>query len=168
MIATGKITGFEIKENQDNPVSKLMLQVEVTDPDDIQSIQAMSRSGEDSNPPNGSTVTILNVSDSFKLIVASDDGIVPSMGQGEKKLYSVSGGAIAAFMNFLTTGVIEINGNADNAVRFSNLETAFNQLKADYNLHVHALAGGVGVASPPSPTTTADMSSAKVDEVKLP
>lgn len=65
---------------------------------------------------------------------------------------------------------------SDFAVKFNELKTAFDQLKSDHNsflLHVH---GGVtpgpptSVSGPPAPPaipSTADMSSAKVDKVRL-
>jgi len=77
--------------------------------------------------------------------------------------------------------MIELNGNADNAVRYSELETGFNQLKQDhddlvtgFNAHMHATAAP-GAPSPPTPAppnvpaspSTADITSSKVDEVKL-
>ena len=82
------------------------------------------------------------------------------------------------FCNLKDDGIIELNGNADFAVRFSDLETAFNQHRDDfnnfinltYNLHQHPTAA-VGAPSPPSiagTQTAADISGAKVDKVKLP
>ena len=77
-------------------------------------------------------------------------------------------------------GIVEINGNADFAVAFNDLKTAFDQLKNDfnnfvtikYNLHVHpgVLSGGASTAVTPATgtATAADMSNAKVAEVKLP
>lgn len=81
----------------------------------------------------------------------------------------------------INSSTTEINGNADNAVRYSALETAFNQLKQDYdnlvsgfNAHVHATAA-VGPPVPPTPvppfipasSSTADITGSKIDEVKV-
>ena len=82
--------------------------------------------------------------------------------------------------NIKSDGVIEINGNADFAVAFTDLKTAFDQLKTDfntfvttiYNLHVHpgvtAGPASTGVAPLVGTGSTADMSGAKVDTVKIP
>ena len=82
-----------------------------------------------------------------------------------------------AFINILNSGIIEINGNTDFAVRFNALETGFNLLRTELNTaltilnaHVHTLAGA-GTTDPmatPTVLATAEISAAKVNEVKLP
>lgn len=81
-----------------------------------------------------------------------------------------------------TDGTITINGGSDFAVAYTDLKSAFDQLKSDfdtfvsskYNTHTHSYLPGPGVATPtavPIPvgtSSTADMSGAKVDKVKLP
>jgi len=75
-----------------------------------------------------------------------------------------------------TSGEIRLNGSNDYAVKYNELKSAFDQLKNDfnafittYNTHVHPAPGGTT-----SPTTslgsssTADMSNAQVDSVRLP
>lgn len=168
MELTGKVTGREFTTNRDGDVDKIMLQVEISDPDDIQTVELMSQSGEDTNPPDGSRIAILTIGESYKIAIASDDGIVPTMNPGEKKIYSSDIGIIKAFINFLVDGTLELNGNADFAVRFSALETAFNQFKTDYNGHTHATVASIGTPTIPIPITAADITPAKVDEVKLP
>ncbi len=78
--------------------------------------------------------------------------------------------------------VWEINGNANFAVRFGAMETAYNQLKTDfdnlvtlYNAHIHITTATItpGVPGVISPTTstgsasTGDISGAKVDNIKV-
>lgn len=76
-------------------------------------------------------------------------------------------------------GTIEVGGHTDNLVRYSKLETAFNELKADYNNfltafngHTHPTPSGpssvptpVSGAIPASPSA-ADISPAKINEIK--
>ena len=176
MIRTGIVTGRELKKNRDSGNDRLLLQVKITDADDIHTVEYMSPPGEDSNPPDGAKVLIIDVGRAYKVAIAADDNVSPSMSEGEKKLYSISDGAIAAFISFLSSGIIEINGNSDFAVRYNELETGFNELKTDfnnfvttYNTHSHATAP-TGPVSPPSASgssSTADISAAKVEEVKL-
>ncbi len=75
-------------------------------------------------------------------------------------------------------GNVTINADSDNAVRFSELKTAFDQLKSDfssfvttqYNLHMHPTAA-TGAASLPTITgssSTADIDPAKIDTIKVP
>ena len=179
MIRTGIVTGREFKKNRDGGNVRLLLQVQITDADDLQTVEYMAAPGEDSNPPDGATVLIIDAGRAYKIAIAADDNIEPSMLEGEKKLSSISAGAIAAFINFLQSGIVEINGNNDFAVRFNELQSAFdefkddfNQLVTDYTGHKHAgvQSGGSLTAIPDTPGTesSADISAAKVEEVKLP
>lgn len=177
MIRTGIVTGREFKKNRDGENDRLLLQVQITDADDIHTVEYMSPSGEDSNPPDGAKVLIVDAGRAYKIAIAVDDNIQPSMQEGEKKLYSISDGDIAAFINFLQSGIVEINGNSDFAVRYNELEAGFNQLKSDfnsfvttYNSHNHPTAPDGPVSSPSATgsSSAADISAAKVDEVKLP
>ena len=170
-----------------------MLQVEITDPEDIQTVELISQDGEDTNPPDGSKVVIISVGKAWKIAVAINDGIEPDANQvpGEKKIYSSDGGVIKAFIQLLKTGamiisgtllqilgstkieltapIIEINGSADFAVSFNDLQTAFNALKAEFDAHIHSgvLAGPATTGVPTIPSA-ADITPAKVTTVKLP
>lgn len=161
-VRSGKITGRTIGKNRDGKTNTLQLQVEITDTDDVQTVQLFTESGNDTNPPDGSTVIIVQVGDAWKIGLGVNDGIDPEVDPGEKKLYSSLDGIIKAFIYFMQDGTLQLNGDNDFAVRFNALEAAFNQFKSDYNSHAH---GGSG---PPNSSTNADISSAKVDSVKLP
>lgn len=180
MIRRGTVTGREIVKNRDGLTDRLMLQVEMSDTDDIQTVELYNTHGEDNSPIDGTKVIVIDLGSAFKIAIAADDGIVPSMQVGEKKIYSLdSGGAIVAFINYLESGIIEINGNADFAVRYLELETAFNDLKSEYddlvtkfNVHIHSgvTAGGAntGGSDVSGNSSTADISDAKIDNIKVP
>ena len=176
MIRTGIVTGREFKKNRDSGNDRLLLQVQITDADDVHTVEYMSPPGEDSNPPDGAKVLIIDVGRAYKIAIAADDNVSPSMAAGEKKLYSISDGAIAAFINFLESGIIEINGNNDFAVRYNELKSAFDEMKTDlnnfitvFNTHTQVVSGSVAAAPAGQATaSTADISGAKVEEVKLP
>lgn len=165
-IATGTVTGREIAKNKDGTTAKMMLQVQITDPQDIQRIELMQQAGESVNPPDGSRVLIVDVDSSFRVAVASDDNIVPTVAEGEKKIYSIDAGTIAAVIHLLTTGVIELNGGGNSAVAFAELKSGFDQLVTDFNAHIHAETG-VNTA-PPTTSSTASIDSAESDTVQLP
>ena len=74
---------------------------------------------------------------------------------------------IEIVQNIKNDGIIEINGNSDFAVRFNALQTAFDQLKSDFNTHTHVSVTSLGTPSVPVPQSTADITPAKVNEVKL-
>lgn len=108
MIESGKVTGREIKKNKDGLKSVVLLQVQITDPDDVQSVELMNQSGEDNNPPNGSRVTIIDIGMAYKIAVVSDDNIEPITNPGEKRVYSTDtdNSAVMASIYLKTDGAI--------------------------------------------------------------
>lgn len=104
---------------------------------------------------------------------------------GEVRLFSTdSSGTLKAYVWLKNNGTLELLGNTDNAVRYSKLELAFNQLKSDfnalvtaYNSHVHVIVNAVPLATPPGVVTStatvttgtpssADITPAKINEIK--
>lgn len=96
---------------------------------------------------------------------------------GELRLFSLdSTGAEKTYQWFKKDGTIEILGNTDNMVRYSELETAFNQLKLDfnrlvtaYNAHIHSggtIMGSTGTTTVPGSSSSADITPAKINEIK--
>lgn len=97
---------------------------------------------------------------------------------GEHRIYSTDSNAGEKFYIWLkNNGTCEIGGNADNAVRYSKLEQAFNDLKTDfnnlvtiYNSHQHTFVGtgSVGAVTTTGTSSSADISPAKINEIKVP
>ena len=166
MIQLGTVTGQEIKPNRGTDIDVRMLQVELgtSAQSDVQSVEYIPLSGDDNPPMKGDKVVVISIGPAFKIAIAVRDAVVTAMNAGERKLYSRdSNGDIAAFMNLLDTGIMELNGNAYSAVRFEELETAFNQLKADYDGHAGHFSPTNSVPTP----STADISPAESDMVKV-
>lgn len=115
LIESGKVTGQEVKVNRDATKQERLMQVEITAPNDVQTVELMSHTGEESNPPIGSKVTVLGVGEAWKLAVASGDKIVPSVAPGEKMIYSTddAGEVIKAKIHCKNDGTVVINN--DNA-----------------------------------------------------
>ena len=107
-------------------------------------------------------------------------GVEPPANEGALKLYATDADGNEKGSHLLDNdGTHVINNGTDWAVRYSALETAFNQLRADHNklaasydLHTHT-----GVTPGPSSTSTtvasgaestADIAPAKIEEVRLP
>jgi hypothetical protein len=100
---------------------------------------------------------------------------------GESRIFSTDeSGELKMFLHLKNDGTAEFGGNIDNMVRFSQLEAAFDTLKYDhnalvnaFNTHTHATAAP-GPPVPPTPIpsvvpaviSTADISGAKIDEIK--
>jgi hypothetical protein len=182
---TGVIVGIEKGENRDGENKRLLLSVEISDPDDVQIVELILPFGLDVYPPVGSKVFLDKAGESYKICMAVDDGIGPNTEEGESIVYSVSEGAIVArtyyknngdieiesvgggFVNIRKDGSVEVNGDSDFMVRFSALQTAFNQLKSDFDTHIHSgVVTGGSNTSVPTATSSADIDPAKIDNVK--
>lgn len=168
-IEIGTVTGYQIGPNRDSTSSVLLLQCIMSEPTDVQTIEYIPAPGEDVNPAVGSNVIVLKIGDAYRFAIAGDDNITPEMLPGEKKIYSISGVAVSAFINLLSTGILELNGNADFAVRFNALKTQFDELKTAFNTHVHSgVTAGASSTGAATPQSAADLTSAQVLTVKLP
>jgi hypothetical protein len=186
-LEAGTIRNTAVKANRDGENPVRMLDVEMSSPSDVQSVQSVSIGGVDFHPLPGAKVVVAQVGGAWKMAIVLEDGLTPSAGAGEKFLYSQdSGGALAALIKLRNDSTMELNGDADFAVAFNDLKTAFDQLKSDYdalvtayNAHIHITTATVTEGPPPvigviSPTvstgtpTTANIDPAKVATVKLP
>ncbi len=194
-MALGIITSHKIGKNRDGDADRILLQVKMLD-EDVRTVELFPGAGVDSNPANGCRVEVVEANGVKISGIVSDD-IAPESDPGEYEIYSTDSPAVAkkasvklasngdititaftgAKIEIKADGDIILNSGTDTAVKFSELETAFNQLKDDfddfvntvYNLHNHPTAP-VGPVSTPSVTgspSTADISAAEVPEVKL-
>lgn len=130
--------------------------------------------GDDSNPIKDMIAIYANTSE------VGDKVIVGYLNQnhiaaiGEKRIFSLKpNGDLSFAIHLKNDETCEIGGNADNAVRYSKLEEAFNELKNDlntliglYNTHSHA-ANGTPTAST-AEASVANIVPSRVDSVKLP
>lgn len=184
-IDIGTVQTSEVTKNKDADDNSRMLQVEITNADDLQSIEQYCQVGEDNNPHPGARVIILDLGPSYRVAIAAHDGNPPAASSlGEKYLYSHdSNGTPLAYVYFRDDSTVEVNGTGDFAVRYNELKTAYDQLKADHDDLVNAVNAHTHNDSLGSPTTppllpapwfpagvqpsTGDMTSSKVDNVRL-
>ena len=103
----GNVTGHEIGKNKDGEKNVLILQVQLSDADDVQTVQMFSQAGEDTNPATGSQVIVIPINKSWKIGIASSDGIEPSTEPGEKEIYSTDSTAATK----LAKHKLDKNGN---------------------------------------------------------
>jgi hypothetical protein len=108
----GRVTGFAIGKNKEGDKDVVLLQVEVSDEFDMQTIELMTNQGQDERPPDDSFVLALDLGDAYKLAIAVDDGIEPdpTIEKGEKEIYSSDSGTRKAKIRLLKTGTTKING----------------------------------------------------------
>ena len=159
----GTVRGREIKPNRNGDHDVILLQVEISGPDDVQTVELMTHAGDESSPPDGAQVVLLGAGSAWLIAIAADDLITPGIAEGERRVYSQDAGARKATIYWRTDGQLELNGTGDHAVRFAALETAFNQLKADFNAHGGHFSGEI-----PPVASTADISGAKVNTIEVP
>lgn len=170
----GRVASGEIRTNRDGEGKVLLLTVEISEPDDLQTVELITQAGENYNPPEDSTVIVIELGEAWKAAIACDDGIEPTaLEEGERELYSSDGGVKKAIATFKQNGDIELNINEyeDFAVRFSKLEEAFNDLQTAWNLFAGAYVPGgpAGIGTPPTASTsTKDIGEAKIDNIKVP
>lgn len=90
IVRTGRVTGRQTAKNRDGAESVRLLQVVVTDRDDVQTVQLVSQTGEESNPPDGSVVVLVPAGPALKLAVAVLDRVPPDLAVGGKRIYSTA------------------------------------------------------------------------------
>lgn len=140
--------------------------------------QVHGQTGIIGNPPKGAKGLRIRIGSLDIVISSLNYQVALPTNPGETKVYSTDeDGVEVAGTNFKDDGTQEINGKEDFAVRFSELKATVDEMVSDHNdlvtahnTHMHPTAA----AGPPSlPTvtetpSTADISDAKVDTVKLP
>ena len=170
-IKMGTVTGYKTDTFLDIDNVQI-LQVVIENKNDAQPALLINPAQDESAPKINDRVLIIKIGN-FNLAIGGIDGISPVTAQGEKRLYSRdSSGAVAAFLTLLSSGIIELNGNNDNAVRFSALESGFNTLRD--NLNSAAFAVTVDPGTHQGSTTgivipsVASIATAKIDTIKVP
>lgn len=186
MNKTGKI--------QETDTSKQFRQFTVNSlgENDVGKYYMLSVFGEDSNIPKDTKVlTVGSANKDVKFIVGvsnklKDDELNP----GDKLIFSTNsdGSEIKSYIKLLNDGTIHFNGDADNIVGFADLKAGFDELKEDYNNHIHKIPAGeviisvsggsgapaVGVSNPTpidlsdtTETSSASIDTSKKDNLKI-
>lgn len=145
---------------------------------DVQtSVEAMPY-GIDSNPVKDMIAVWAETGEKGKTVIVGYLNKNQLADVGEFRTYSTdSTGELKFYIWQKNDGSCEIGGDVDNMVRYSKLEEAFNQLKEDfnnfvttYNSHVHSGVttgpGSSGTTPATGTTSSADISEAKIDEIK--
>lgn len=156
-----------------------LVKTQVSGRDDIQETPQAVPFGIDARPIEGIKAVYSATENTGEPILIGYFMEVAEVEAGEIKTFSTNdSGAIQAFILHKKNGDLHLNGDADNAVRFSELKTAFDELKADFNNHLtnwntFAAAyvpgtGGAPADATSSTSSTANIDPAKIDEIKTP
>lgn len=148
---------------------------------DVQECIEVSPYGTDSNPIKDMVALYTPTGETGKNAIIGYINKERLTKPGEYRIFSTDeNGALQTYVWLHDDGTMEIGGDADNMVRFSELETAFNQLKDDHNALAQKWDAFCSAYTPGSPSTvgtpptlasstvgqsTADISGAKIDEV---
>lgn len=167
-IQTGIIKGRETKSNRDGVRDVLLLQVELTDKTDVQTVELMQGAGDQYNPENGSKVLVVSDGPAYKIAIAVDDMTAVSLDIGERAIRSVLNGEVKSSVLCKTDGNVVINEGVDFAVQFTALKTIIDDLVTALNSHVHTSASTGSPTSAPISPFSVDMTPAKIDKVRFP
>lgn len=128
--------------------------------------------GVDSNPPEGMKAIYANTTLNGEQVIVGYVNKDVLAGVGETRVFSVDGdGAVQAYVWCKASGDINLNGSANNLVRYTQLNTAVqNDIVMFINTQLGLIASGIATAGGSySPgTMSVDISGAKVDTVKCP
>lgn len=146
--------------------------------DDVQSGYAVAPFGVDSNPIKDMVAVYAPTGTKGETVVIGYINKNHIAGIGELRQYSTDEDGEEQFYLWLrNNGTIEIGGDAKNVARYQELETAFNELRDDFNTlvlifngHSHSgvtPGGGItGVTTATGSQSAADITGAKIDEIK--
>jgi hypothetical protein len=175
----GNIKSSEVKTNRDGTKKVVVLQVEIEEEEDLQSVELYPGCNIDFRPEDdGANVLIDNDSTSHKMTAACHDGQVSEVEKGEIEIYSLSGGKRKAKHRCKKDGSHVFNDGEDWLVQYTEMKKAFDQLKSDFDTHVSTYNGHIHittatVAATPTPgviaptTTTSKPSTANMAPAKL-
>lgn len=188
----GIVRNINIGSNKDAERVTVLLDCEITSPEDIQTVEFFGPAGDGSVPVVGSKVIILGIGSAWKIAIACQDGQEPEAEEGEKLLYSLVNGKKKTKIHLKKSGNISIvslsdaglelssielnpegsiilNGGEDFGVRFSALLEAFEQLKSEIGLHIHdGVSVGSEQTSVPTAPFVASLLPAKIESLKVP
>lgn len=111
----GKVKGSEVKSNRDSIDPTLMLQVEMSEEEDLRSVEQFTQPGVDCNPVENSLVIVVNsAGGAWPVAVAVRDGTIPEMDEGDYQIYSskVVGGVV--------TKIAKITLESDGTITLEN------------------------------------------------
>ncbi len=121
MNRVGVVTQTDIETNGNGEARRVMLQVKITAPEDVQKVEYLNPVGEDSRPVVGSLVMVVKVSNNWKFAIPITDGLEPSAEEGERHLYSSNG----------TTKLVSVKLKSNSKVAIANDAESLHQLNAD-------------------------------------
>lgn len=143
---------------------------------DVQTSLQAGPYGSDTNPIKDMVAVYAPTLEKGKTVIVGYINKNQLAGPGEHRIYSTDeDGEMQTYIWLKADGTMQIGGDTDNMVRFSELKTGFDQLKADlndlitkYNAHVHTgVTTGNASSGAPPPTSLGTSSNANINDAKI-
>ncbi len=145
--------------------------------DDVQTSKQVTPYGFECNPVSDTVGLYTTTSSRNRTYVVGYISESNETEPGECRVFSTNAaGDVQIAFHYKADGTVEMGGKADNAVRYSKLKEAFDDLKSDfnnlvnnYNAHTHpvvSIGSPTGPAAPLGSPSAADITAAKIDELK--
>lgn len=146
---------------------------------DVQTAFEASPAGVDSNPIKNTRAIYLKTTGKEEKVIVGYISKNKKASIGEVRLFSTDDkGEEKTFLWLKNDGTIQVGGDSDNSVRFSELKAGFDELRGElnefitlYNKHTH-ISSSVGNSNAPtllsSSKAIASIDKAKIDEIKVP
>jgi hypothetical protein len=132
---------------------------------DVQTSRQINSYGIDSNPIKDMIAIHADTGIRGESIIIGYVGKQHIAKIGETRLYSTDEkGNLKATVHLKNDDTLELMGDDNFAVKYNQLEIAFNELKLKFNTHFHPASSGT--TSPTASQSTADISQAKNPKIK--
>jgi hypothetical protein len=86
----GRVAGQSNTLYADGDTQVSVLDVVLTEGDDVQSVELYNPAGIDANPLDDSSVVVSSISSAWKVAIGIDDSITPERDRGEIEIYSAA------------------------------------------------------------------------------
>lgn len=134
---------------------------------DVQTSHEAMPFGVDTNAPRDTIAVYSPTSQNGRTVIIGYINVNQLADVGESRYYSTntSGTDVQMYLHLKNDGTAEFNGSDDFMVRFNALKLGFDQLKTEFNAHLHT--GNLGApTTPPTIPSTASIDNSKLDKIK--
>lgn len=138
----GRVISSQIETNRDGSGKVLLLQVELSDPDDLQTVEYLQAAGDDYRPPPGTSVVVTDLGKAWKIAIGADDGIEPESAEGEKEIYAHQAGQKKGRLKCNLDGTVQAGAGDDFVAQAGKLHAEIANM-----LQAGVTAGGPGAAN---------------------
>jgi len=162
----GRILSSEITENRDGEKKVLLLECEISSPEDEQTVEYIQAAFVDARPPAGVSVFIDDLGSAWKVATGADDGIEPESPEGQIEFYAINPATLAKVpatrIKLKPGGTVEIGVSALDFVALAakvlselqDVQSDLNGFKSIFDAHVHTSACTAGGTPTLIPTTS--------------